>query len=101
MFQLVLQFAPWDDRAFDDLIRLEDLVASVLESGEVDGHDLGSGEANIFVITDKPDSALQASLPVISEAGLLDQLSAAYRALHGDEYTRVWPAGDTSRFAVK
>ena len=59
MFQLVLQFAPWSDRDFDDLARLEEQLDAVLPSAEVDGHDLGSNEANIFVFcAEAPHDAL-------------------------------------------
>ena len=71
MFQLVLQFAPWSDRDFDDLVRLEEQLAALTESGDVDGHDLGSNEANIFVFTKNPTATLQAFLPAITEADLL------------------------------
>ena len=101
MFQLVLQFAPWSDRAFDDLVRLEDRLDALVDSGEVDGHDLGSNEANIFIVTANPRATLDACLPVIGEADLLAKLSAGYRLVDGDAYSRVWPLGDSSPFSVK
>ena len=101
MFQLVLQFAPWSDREFDDLIRLEDKLGSVVGSSAIDGHDLGSNEANVFVLTEDPTAALQTCLPVIREASLLWKFSAGYRSLQQDEYSRIWPTGDSSAFSVK
>jgi hypothetical protein len=100
VFQLVLQFAPWSDRGFDDLIRLEDQLSSVVPPGAIDGHDLGSNEANIFLFTDEPDSVLQSCLHVITQAGLLSKFSAGCRSLDRDDYSRVWPVGDSSPFSV-
>lgn len=101
MFQLVLQFAPWSDRGFDDLMRLEDQLSSLVPSGSIDGHDLGSNEANIFILTNDPASVLQSCVPVIAQAGLLSKLSAGFRALDRDEFSRLWPYGDSSAFSVR
>jgi hypothetical protein len=101
LFQLVLQFAPWSDRDFDDLVRLEDQLGAIVGSETIDGHDLGSNEANIFVITENPASVVQACLPMISEAHLLGKFSAGYRSIHEEEYSRLWPVGDPSPFSVK
>ena len=101
MFQLVLQFAPWSDSDFDDLVRLEDQLAALPEVGDVDGHDLGSNEANIVILTENPAATLQTCLPRIAEADLLWKLSAGYRSVGDDVYARVWPEGDASPFSMK
>jgi len=98
LFQLVLQFTPSTD--FDELVRLEDQVIAILGAAAVDGHDMGSNEANIFVFTEDPAAALRACIPAITEAGVLWKLSAGYRALNGEEYLRIWPADDKSPFSV-
>jgi len=74
---------------------------AVLGSDEVDGHDLGSNEANIFIVTEHPASALQACLPVITEAGLLAKFSAGCRSVGEDAYSRVWPVDDAASFLVR
>ena len=101
MFQLVLQFSPWSDRSFDDLVGLEDQLEAVLSSDDIDGHDLGSNEANIFVLTEHPATALAACLPVVTSAGLLAEFSAGCRSLDQDEYSRVWPVGEGAPFTVQ
>jgi hypothetical protein len=59
VYQLVLQFRPWGARHFDELVRLEDQVIELLEGdAKVDGHDLGSNEANIFIFCSDPSSLL-------------------------------------------
>jgi hypothetical protein len=101
VFQLVLQFAPWGDRDFDDLVRLEDRLEALVDAGEVDGHDLGSNEANIFIFTENPAATLSACLSVIAETDLLATFSAGYRSVDDEAYVRVWPAEDSSLFSVK
>ena len=100
MVQLVLQFAPWSDRDFADLVRLEEQIEAVVRSGEIDGHDLGSNEANIFIFTDDPTAVLRSCVPAITEAGLLPSFSAGYRALDEDTYLRLWPVDDPSPFSI-
>jgi hypothetical protein len=99
-YQLVFQFAPWEATRFDELVALEDALQGRLPAATVDGHDFGSGEANIFIITDDPRRALEASLPLIRAAQLLPILGAAYRTLDGEAYVRVWPANVLRPFAV-
>ena len=100
MFQLVLQFAPWNDHDFDDLIRLENELESVVQAGEIDGHDSGSNEANIFIFTEDPAAVLQSCVPVIAEAGLLEKLAAGCRLVDEETYSRLWPVGESAPFSV-
>jgi hypothetical protein len=97
----VLQFAPWDSARFDDLIALEEkLIDAVGTRATVDGHDAGSGEANIFVLTDHPAEVLRDCLPVVQHSAF-PIFAAGYRSLDADSYQRVWPRGDRSPFTVK
>jgi hypothetical protein len=56
MAQLVLQFATTEGLdSYDKLIRFEKTLIPVLgKSAEVDGHDFGSSEINIFILTEDP-----------------------------------------------
>ena len=49
MYQLVLQFAPKALPDYDALVALERQLTGQLGESAVDGHDMGSGEANIFI----------------------------------------------------
>ena len=99
--QLVLQFKPWDAKQFEQLVSLEDQLRVALGPlAAVDGHDLGSGEANIFIYCPEPDDVLARCLPVVKDAGLLQRLSAAHRPVKGERYTRVWPIGVSGPFRV-
>ena len=100
MFQLVLRFKPWTG-SLDELLTLEDrIVQTVGGQVDVDGHDIGSSEANIFIQCEDPEGAFSACVPVVEGAGFLGLLSAAYRALGGDAYTRLWPVGSEAAFEV-
>ena len=101
MYQLVLQFSPWGDRSLDDLIALEERLEAITDlEAEVDGHDLGSGEANIFLITANPVRTVTHCIPAIGAEGLLPLLSAAFRKDGEERYSRVWPVGDVAPFTV-
>ncbi len=100
MYQLVLQFrAATVD--FDDLVAIEDeLLAAVEPSAEVDGHDFGSGEGNIFILTDDPAATLEIVLPVLRNLSRDRDATVAYRTLEGDEYTVIWPTDFKGGFSI-
>lgn len=89
-FQLILQF-PDELVSFDELIAIETAVTEHLANGEVDGHDFGNGEGNIFVCTDRPRDALREIMPLL-RSEQLKALRAAYRKVRDDKYTVLWPA---------
>ena len=104
VYQLVLQLSPWGSTGadLDTLVDLENQLANaLLGKSEVDGHDMGSNEANVFIFTEDVQLALSQCIPVIDRAGLLEFPGAGYREVDGEEYTRVWPQDDSSSFDVK
>ncbi len=90
-FQLVLQFQAADIRRFDELVALEEDLMKLSPASDVDGHDFGAGEFNIFIRTDKPAATFKAAQSVILERGLGEQLRAAYRETTTDEVVILWP----------
>ncbi|MBI1683176.1 hypothetical protein [Caulobacter hibisci] len=96
-YQLVLQF-PHDALAdYDAMIALEEQIDEVLgELGEVDGHDAGEGEMNIFVFSPEPESALAALASLL--APYMTSLRAAYRDDEADDerYIVLHPKGLTT-----
>ena len=51
----MLQFRGDSRGDYDSMIALEDeLIAELQGLAKVDGHDMGSGEANIFILTSDP-----------------------------------------------
>lgn len=54
-YVLVLQFKPSSEAQFDELIDFEEhLTANLTGFADVDGHDFGSGEMNIFILCNEP-----------------------------------------------
>ena len=97
----MLQFDAADVDDFDQLVALEDQLLAALQSkGEVDGHDFGSGEMNIFILTNDPIGVFDVARKVVEASGLLDRLRAAHRPVESDTYTVLWPAG-LREFSVK
>jgi hypothetical protein len=80
---------------FDRLLEAETRMSTALQgTAEIDGHDAGSGEGNIFVRTDTPEVTFQKALPCLDERAT-DLVRAAFREIEGDRYTVLWPPGLT------
>ena len=98
-FQLVLQFkGDWPDD-LETLVNLEDAIIPILTS--VDGHDIGSGEANIFILTDCPEADFQAIFPLIAHFDKTPLLIAAFREIDQEDYTVIWPKKSDVLFSSK
>ena len=83
------------------MIAFEEAIAKRLASlGNVDGHDAGSGEMNIFILTDRPALAFDQIRPLFAENQLASHLKAAYRAVDEDKYRILYPT-DLTQFDVK
>jgi hypothetical protein len=86
----VIQFKPASSADFDELIALEDRLRETLGDA-VDGHDLGEGECNIFILKDVPAAALRSILPACRSSALFPRMKATFRALDEEFYTSLWP----------
>jgi hypothetical protein len=101
-YQLVLQFPCNSSDDFDAVIRLEDRLLEELRStdSEIDGHDAGSGEANIFILTENPVETFKLTHTVVQEfRNLAGALRCAFRRIDAEEYSALWPLG-AKRFSV-
>jgi hypothetical protein len=100
-YQLALQFPANSIADYDEMIALEDeLIEKLGSSAEVDGHDCGSSEMNIFIHTDEPKKVFETIRPVVAKRKLLEVLVAAYPERTGEDYTVVWPIGFTKQFRI-
>ena len=87
-FQLVLQFSESYFLSFDDVINFEEKLENIMDfKSEVDGHDIGSGEINFFILTSDVNSLFL----LISKNIALNKAKVAYRELIDDEYKILWP----------
>lgn len=92
-YQLVIQFPEESYRDFDWITDLEDRLTEFLIDTEVDGHDIGSDEVNIFIHTNNPVNIFQIVKSILEEDGVdLDIIKVAYREISGDRYIPLWPA---------
>jgi len=100
-YQLVLQFPGSSLADYDAMVALEDELIEVLgDSADVDGHDVGCGETNIFIFTSDPARTFQQARPVLERRQSLPAVTAASRQVDGDEYTVIWPEGSTKEFSL-
>jgi len=96
-FQLVLQWPASSLGDFDEMVAVEDLlIAKLSQENKVDGHDFGSGETNIFVLTDEPEMAFREIRAILAGHRLWESAAAAYRQIDADEYHVLWPNGATT-----
>ena len=99
-YQLVLQFGASSSEDFDQLVEIEDRLESFLGNvHEVDGHDFGSGEMNIFIHTNSPNDAfdLIKNNLTLSE---INTMKAAFRELKGETYSILWPENYSGEFKI-
>ncbi len=100
-YLLTLQFRGDSLDDYDAMIALADeLVALLGDSANVDGHDCGSGEINIFIFTPDPAATFRRVRTVLERTQRLEAVTAAYREVHGEQYTVIWPEGSTTEFKV-
>ncbi|MFA5375780.1 MAG: ABC transporter [Dehalococcoidia bacterium] len=101
-YQLVIQFPAEKIEDFESLVKFEDSLIKIIgTSAEVDGHDFGSGEANIFIITPNPASTFALIKKKLASNGMLKQCLVAHRELQGEKYSVIWPEGFSGKFKVK
>jgi hypothetical protein len=100
-YQLVLQFRGDSLADYDAMVALEnELIAELGDSADVDGHDVGSGEVNIFITTADPVRTFQQSKVVLERKGCLGAVTAAYRPVDGESYTTIWPVASREGFRI-
>ena len=100
-YQLVLQFRGDSLEDLDATVALEDeLIEALGDEADVDGHDVGSGETNIFIFTSDPAATFHRVRPVLERGGQLQAVTAAYREVERERYTVIWPKGSRNEFRV-
>jgi len=99
-YQLVLQWPGVSVEDYDRLILLEETIRDGLgDIGIVDGHDLGSGEMNIFVHTDNPNPTFEKIKDLVAGGENLKESKVGYRDFEEDDYTPIYPQ-DLKQFSV-
>ena len=100
-YQIVLQWAGSSITTYDVMIRVEEaLIGELRDGSDVDGHDAGVGEFNIFIRTDEPLRTFEFVKSVLKDQNVLENVRAAYReATEGVKYNILWPQ-DLKEFAI-
>jgi hypothetical protein len=98
---LVLQWPASSLKDYDTMVQIEETLTNRLTTThDVDGHDMGSGEMNIFVITENPKDAFNEMKAILGSRDFWVDAKVAYRNVNKDEYTILWPE-DLAHFEVK
>jgi hypothetical protein len=93
-YQLVLQWPATCIKDYDALIEIEGVLSDNLsQNSEVDGHDAGSGEMNIFIHTDDPVATFNEIQAALGTRDFWLDARVAYRKIEGSKYTILWPKG--------
>lgn len=99
-YQFVLQWSTSSREDHDAVVAMtDDLELALGEAADVDGWDFGSGEMNIFVYTDDPQTAFNLAKATLEAHGRWSGVRAAYRDVEDDDFTALWPEG-LGRFDV-
>ncbi|MEA3211932.1 MAG: hypothetical protein QOE70_4989 [Chthoniobacter sp.] len=100
-YQLVLHFRGDSLEDLDATVALEDdLIQELGDSADVDGHDVGSGETNIFIFTSDPAATFLRARTVLQRRQQLKSVVAAYREVEGEQFTVIWPEGSRRELIV-
>ena len=99
-YQLVLQWPASLIKDYDAIIEVENvLVENLSAANDVDGHDAGSSEVNIFIHTDDPRRAFKEVKAILGTCDFWVDARVAYREIAGSEYTILWPK-DLTEFKI-
>lgn len=91
-YQFVIQFPENLNISYDDLIEIEEGLENNLSVGQIDGHDIGSGQMNIFILTDDPHSTFQEVKKLLKEENnVFSDAKIAYRDIESDTFVCLWP----------
>ena len=100
-YQLVLKFRKTSLGSPADVQVLETVLAeALLGTAQLDGHDTGPNDINLFINTPDPASSFRRTKPALERLQLLDRVTAAYRLEGGSRFTVVWPLGYGRKFKL-
>ena len=92
--ELVLQLPGTSIQDYDALIELENRIIAGLDNlGHVSGHEMGSGEMNIFIETDHPKLAFEKIRLLFGTEAFMPELKAAYCDMDSENYVILHPPG--------
>ena len=91
-FQVVLQWSGASESDYLSMVNLEQkLVDMESPQYEVDGHDCGSNERNIFILSNDPIAVFEIIKPILEKENELDKIRVAYREIKKSNFNIIWP----------
>ncbi len=91
-YQLVIQFPEELFEEIDEIADLEDSLEQSFIDAEVDGHDIGNGEANIFIHTNNPATTFEIVKDILEEKNFnIKYVKIAYKEMGSEQYIAIWP----------
>jgi hypothetical protein len=100
-YQLVLQWPASSIKDYDAVVEIENVLEAALTGDcEIDGHVAGSGEVNIFILTDDPIGLFEEIRAALGSHDFWIDARVAYRERAGSDYSVLWPK-DLTEFKVK
>lgn len=91
-YQFVVQWPASSIQDYDAMVKIEDaLIENLSPKSEVDGHDAGSGEVNIFIRTNDPKKTFKEVETILGGSDVWADVRVAYREVSKSEYTILWP----------
>lgn len=101
-YQLIIKF--WRKSLADEsfLATIEsDLRDALGDSVELEGHDVGPKEINLFMLTAEPRIAFRKARDILEQRGITNGVSAAFRLNGGEQFTSIWPLRAMRRFQLR
>lgn len=93
-YQIVIQWSATSMAGYDKMISIEDMLIANLSGGsEVDGHDAGSEEVNIFILTNDVHHAFSEIKSLLAACSALRDARIGYLEVGQSEYSVLWPEG--------
>ena len=91
-YVFVLQWPSSSMDVYDSMVEIEKALIGALSRGNrLDGHDVGSGEVNIFIETNNPNQVFDEVRGILIAHHAWSDVRIAYRTTDGDHYTVLWP----------
>lgn len=91
-YQLVIQFPEELYGCLDWIAAIENKIDESLVDAALDGHDIGSGEVNIFIDAHEPINSFEVIKRLLQEQHIaLEHIKAGYREFSCEQYIAIWP----------
>ncbi len=99
-FQLVIEFPCDSPYRFEELADVQRKLEGILQSGFVDGNDIGQGVMNLFIITKHPKRCFAEAKSYLDKLEVVPS-GAGVTNSEQEDYVRYWPEPDDSPFILR